>query len=715
MSKKITKSDFGLLNDYDDGQLFRLSLIHYSGYTTPVLEEVPRESKRALLTSEKSKTKVTTKKSREKAAICSLHPELFLEEEKGTPKMVPGVRASPGCYTSGSGIVRRRVTGKVRGVTSPTQSSKTQWTVAQALLALNGGRSAIIVPRNFTGDQLQLRERVRNIERCVTELLRAAGGSETYSVRCLTSLSDARGAARRRHEAFHTGGHLLIALANSKQLQNLVKDSEEYPGSYDLFIDEADASDYGKESKSQEDVKRAVAFEVLKSRAHRTFCISATLMGVVLNEPTMLSRDLIRLTPPEDYRGFQEIADSAKVLKHRVHGFNKYRSWDEWIEKDNNLLSFLTEFSERDPHLIGVGRPEGPRLHPQICLLNVTTSIASHKSIVEGIAAHPHLSENLVVIGVNGDGTGLYLPCAEDKYEFILNGDESSPLPLEPCKFTRNRRLTISSVLQHIYEANELVNAGHADIEGRLEYGNIVIVSGRCVGRGISVVSDNYKYHLPTMYFTPSPTMNIPNLIQAMGRLCGRNLGKAPLELWATAEVWDCLHRGLLCEEELLVRAVGKPLIVDQTEQPLAESVRAIPINRAKIPLARRSLTKGKDNTRKTLHLVGVADGGRDLKDYLLTDGATSLPITLSGTLEKMFRRWADPSNKSKIAITARDLDPHTAYNVKDWSNDFVRLSDIVISDKTLRSHGHKPFMYRQGDIVQVHPKLVDLFEQYFG
>jgi len=559
MSKKITKSEFGLLNDYDDGQLFRLSLIRYPGYTTPVLEEVPRESKRVLLTSERSNVKITTKKSREKTAICALHPELFLGEEKGPPKLDGAPSFWSSLFASARTSPRRRVTWRIRGVTSPTQSSKTQWTVAQALLALHDGRSAIIVPRNFTGDQLQLRERVSNIEKRVTELLHAAGGSETYSVRCLTSLSGSKDAVRRRDEAFKAGGHLLIALANSKQLQNLVKDSEKYPGSYDLFIDEADASDYGKESKSQEDVKRAVAFEVLKSRAYRTFCISATLMGVVLNEPTMLSRDLIRLTPPEDYRGFQEIAANAKVLKHRVHGFNKYRSWDEWVEKDQNLLPFLTEFSERAPHLIGVGRPQGPRLHPQICLLNVTTSIASHKSIVEGIAAHPHLGEHLVVIGVNGDGTGLYLPCAEDKYEFILNGDQSH-LPLEPCKFARNRRLTISSVLQYIYEANEVVNAGHADIEGKLKYGNIVIVSGRCVGRGISVVSDNYEYHLPTMYFTPSPTMNIPNLIQAMGRLCGRNLGKAPLELWATAEVWDCLHRGLLCEEELLTRAVGTAL-----------------------------------------------------------------------------------------------------------------------------------------------------------
>jgi len=670
MAQVITRSEFDLLNEYE-GKIFRVCMVEYPEYKEPVLEKVQE----------------LDLPSKERDVITSLHPELFL-----------GVTSGP------------QGGGKIRGVTSPTQSSKTQWTIAQALLALNEGRSAIIVPRNFTGDQIQLRERVKTIEKLISDEMKGTD----YTVRCLTSLSDSKEDVESRCEAYRLGGHVLIALANSKQLQNLVKDSEAYPGSYDLFIDEADASDYGKESKSQEDVKRAVAFDVLKSKAHQTFCISATLMGVVLNEPEMRSSDLIRLTPPVDYRGFQEIADNAKVLKHRVHGFNKYRSWDEWVEEDRNLLPFLIEFSERDPHLIGVGRPEGPRWHPQICLLNVTTSIASHKSIVEGIASHPKLGERLVVIGINGDGIGVYLPCTEDTYEFALLGDDDEALILEPCKFTRNRRLTISSVLQYIYEANEEVNEGHADLDGWLEYANVVIVSGRCVGRGISVVSSNYKYHLPTMYFTPSPTMNIPNLIQAMGRLCGRNLGKAPLELWATSEVWDCLHRGLLCEEELLTRAVGKPMVEDGTAQPLAESVRAVPINRAKITLARRSLTKGKDNTRKTLRLVSGDDGGRDLKDYLLTDGATSLPITLSGTLEKMFKRWSNPANTSKIARTAKEIDPDMVYSVKDWSKDFVRIGDITISEHTLKSHRHKPFMHRQGDMVRVHPKLVDLFKQYF-
>ena len=191
-------------------------------------------------------------------------------------------------------------------------------------------------------------------------------------------------------------------------------------------------------------------------------------------------------------------------------------------------------------------------------------------------------------------------------------------------------------------------------------------------------------------------------------------MGKAPLELWATAEVWDCLHRGLLCEEELLTRAVGKPLIMDGKEQPLAESVRSIPINRAKIPLARRSLTKGTDNARNTLYLVSGEDGGLALKDYLLSDGVTNLPIILSSKLEKMFRKWSNPGNMTKIARTAREIDPDKVYGVKDWPKDFARVGDITISEQTLGSHRHKPFMHRIGDMVRVHPKLADLFKQYF-
>lgn len=665
MSKKIAKADFHRLKDYDNGQLFRLTTAEHD---TPVLE---------IANSAKEKSRET---SRETRAICTLHPELFLKRDKGL--------------------------GKVRGVTSPTQSSKTQWMVAQALLALSEGRSAIIVPRNFVGDQIQLRARVQSIEESVSKIL------GKYRVKCMTCLSSCSKESTKRREGFRKGGYLFIALANSVQLENLVNDIT--PRSYDLFIDEADASDYGKESKSREDVKRAVAFDVLKSKSHRTFCISATLMGVVMNEKGMLSSDLIRLTPPGDYRGFMEVAANAKVLKHGIHGCNKFKSWNDRIAEDKNLLPFLLEFSQREPHLIGVGRTEGPVLHPQICLLNVTTSVSSHASIVEGIASHSELGDRLVVIGVNGKGIAIHMPGDEDVYEFSLKGDDKEPLLLEPCQFNRNTRLTISSVLQFIYERNNDLNEDHGDIEGWLQYGNIVIVSGRCVGRGISVVSQNYKYHLPTMYFTPSPTMNIPNLIQAMGRLCGRNLGKAPLELWATAEVWDCLHRGLLCEEELLNRAVGKPLIIEGKEQPLADSVCDIPINRAKIPLARRSLTKGSENTRETLNLVTGEDGGRDLKDYMISDGDTNLPVTLTSTLEKMFKKWSNPKNNNKIARTARSIDPSKVYAVKDWPEDWVRLGDITISEQTLKSHRHKPFMMRTGEMAQVHPKLVEIYEQYF-
>lgn len=74
------------------------------------------------------KTITKNYRDREREAIYTLHSELFLKDES--------------------------TKGKIRGVTSPTQSSKTQWMVAQALLALNERRNAVIVPRNFTGDPL---------------------------------------------------------------------------------------------------------------------------------------------------------------------------------------------------------------------------------------------------------------------------------------------------------------------------------------------------------------------------------------------------------------------------------------------------------------------------------------------------------------------------------------------------------------------------------
>ena len=700
-SPKISRDNFDLLKNFK-GRIFRVEQHDLS--LGPVLQML------GSTTLKKNSTKKIKKSSIQKRvedALKLIHPEIFITQEK------PYENANDSL-----GGKKDMVTDKVRGVTSPTQSSKTSWTIAQALLALNEGRSAIIVPRNFEGDQIQLRKRVKHVEKRMQQELQ----NHNYTIKFLTCLNGSESSAKKREEAFREGGYIFIALANSVQLQHLVNESKGYPGSYDLFIDEADATDYGKELRKIEEeeteeffVQRALAFDNLKKNAYRTFCISATLMGVIMNEPTMLSTDLIRLTPPCDYRGFDDIAGNIKLLKHRVDGYNKFRTWEEWIENDKNLLPFLTTFSTREPHLIGVGTQKGPRLHPQICLLNVTTCIGSQKSIVDGIAAHERLGEKLVVIGVNGDGISMYLPTDDDEYHFRLKNDKQVPLKITPGKFTKNPRLTISSVLQYIYEENSRMNRNHEEIKTQLLYSSIVIVSGRCVGRGISVVSNNFEYHLPTLYLTPSPTMSIPNLIQSMGRLCGRNKGKAILELHATAEVVDCLHRGLLCERELLERAVATPVFQDGEEQPLASSIKAIPINISKVPYNKRSLTKGRENTKSLLNLIKGEDGGFALEDYLLKQEGRDISIGYCTKIEKMFSKWSDPRSKSHIAEAIRSIkDPVATYSRTEWS-DKVRFSDVVVSEKTLRAHKYNPFVQKlPGSMWRVHPELVDLFRKYF-
>ena len=714
---EISRDNFDLLKNFK-GRIFRVEQNDLS--LDPVLQMLGSATLKKSL---KKKIDTFFIQKHIEDTLKLIHPEIFTEREehhvfRGGTRDLCGEKRSENL---GSVHRKRRVTDKIRGVTSPTQSSKTSWTIAQALLALNEGRSAIIVPRNFEGDQIQLRKRVRDVEKRM-QLELQKHNIPNYTIKFLTSLDRSSIAAKKREDAFRKGGYIFIALANAIQLQHLVDESKEHPGSYDLFIDEADATDYGKESKKFEEdeteeffVQRALAFDHLKKNAYRTFCISATLMGVIMNEPTMLSTDLIRLTPPDDYRGFDDIAGNIRLLKHPVNGCNKFRTWEDWVDSDKNLLPFLTEFSLRDPHLIGVGTSKGPKLHPQICLLNITTCIGSQKDIIDGIAAHEMLGEKLVVIGVNGEGVSMYLPTNEEEYHFTLENEKHAPLKITPGKFTKNTRLTISSVLQYIYEENSRENTNHEEIKSRLIYPNIIIVSGRCVGRGISVVSNNFEYHLPTLYLTPSPTMSIPNLIQSMGRLCGRNKGKAILELHATAEVVDCLHRGLLCERELLERAVATPVFYKGKEQPLAASIKAIPINMSKVPYNKRSLTKGRENTRFMLNLIKGEDGGFSLEDYFLKQEGRDISISYCTKIEKMFSRWSNPGNKSHIAEAIRSIrNPTTIYNREEWSGK-VRFSDVVVSEKTMRAHKYNPFIQKlSGNMWRMHPELVDLFRKYF-
>jgi len=105
-------------------------------------------------------------------------------------------------------------------------------------------------------------------------------------------------------------------------------------------------------------------------------------------------------------------------------------------------------------------------------------------------------------------------------------------------------------------------------------------------------------------------------MIQSCGRLCGRNKGKSHLDLHTTKETADALYSGFHFTNEVINRAIASPFYSgDMEEDSFAESVKAVKMNKKKMPIKRSMTTKVKVLKREWA-LVSGNDSGVPLDEY---------------------------------------------------------------------------------------------------
>ena len=496
-----------------------------------------------------------------------------------------------------------------------TQSGKTNFMLCSSVLSMLSGKIPIIVVRNLYGDAQQLKNRCSELSVKLKEYLEKCK-AEIFTFSSVRGDNKNSEQVKRVLTKSTSSPCIIICLGNQTQIGNLVeitKDMENHR-KFDLLIDEIDHIDYGikrvvkiidsKEVIVKEPCGVSYQLNLLKKKAHKVIGVTATPLDVIFSEKEMKSTSQIRLSIPSDYRGFCDVVVEHLPLKMcYVDKKQTIMTFSDICMADPNMLPFLDKYSKKTPNFSWMSNKH----YPNICLIKNGRIINKQEMMFSGII--DIYKRAFVVIVYNGNGVMIH---HDDLYE------KDNRVLINKIEVVRNRysKLPLSDAIQYF-----------KDNGGVEKYPRMIIISGDLAGRSISYVSKDYDWHLTDMYYVPSDSSSVPDMIQSAGRLCGRNKGKSPiLTLYSTKKVSDSLYNGFHFTNEIISRAITMPL----EDMDFGESLKKIPMNKKKMP--KRGLTSKAKIRKKEFQLVDGDDGGRDIGMYGYNCDSDIIVVEKSGS-----------------------------------------------------------------------------------
>ena len=469
------------------------------------------------------------------------------------------------------------------------QSCKSTFTMCSAIKSMMTGFIPFIVLRNISGDAHQLSARIDTLNKELTRYLdKHSVQKRRFQIEVIQGNKLDNVNTKSRLQNSLNGGIpcIVVCLANETQLERVIEATKDFEAKFDLFIDEVDGVDYGT-LKNGELCGTASALKILKKMSHQTFGVTATPLDAIFSETELKSVNQMRLTKPDDYRGLSDIL--VKILPIDVSALNETSTYKQLLEHDKNLTRFLKMYSKTFP----IWSPKAGKFVPNICLIKNTRLISNQIALAQGInKEYPRQFATLVY---NGSGVMMYY--------------HGMPETVTICEKQLKRNefgdIAIADALQYFY-----------DNGGVFKFSHIIIISGDLAGRSISFVSKNFVWHTTDMYYTPSKSTSIPEMIQSAGRLCGRNKNGSHLHLYVTEQVALALFSGYNFTNEIIARALAAPLREMDEECSFAKSLKSVMMNKRKMPIGRDITTKVKV-LKKDFNLTNrVNDGGKDIKEY---------------------------------------------------------------------------------------------------
>jgi hypothetical protein len=249
-------------------------------------------------------------------------------------------------------------------------------------------------------------------------------------------------------------------------------------------------------------------FNTLRQHASQFIAVTATAFDMLYLDSTLDNQNIYHVPVPANYKGIEHSGFTLKELP---------KNFDFKMESETPAIWKLSPDMERFyANLVQIPvfqyEQEDEKevlTHPVICLQKTETEIKKQLQCMGALIRHPIFGKEFVVIAYNGEGVYAYSPRGLDReipdHEGEMCwGDESTSPYLVDCPVKHFKSLGIGDILQYFKKYSVKDRTTH-----------IVIIAGQMVGRGLNIVSNDYKWHLTHQILRVSETSTCADITQS--------------------------------------------------------------------------------------------------------------------------------------------------------------------------------------------------------
>lgn len=510
-------------------------------------------------------------------------------------------------------------------------------------------QSVVVLVRNMKPDALQFQDAWERFLGDFRRFCASRGvmlGEEEIPSLCLVN---DRGVTPHRKE---DGPVIMVALANAHQIKRIAHVVSESEADVALLVDEVDMLLYGDGDKVGE------ALESLLDNVGSIVGVTATAWEPLhaVEKQYFSTKDAYIMTPPAGYRG---VLDQEYITIQDLPS-KPNKMMNNTLLLDDDLQRFLIEHVRCDP--LTVRRSDDrEEKHPFLALINTERLVRRQDTLMQDIVSHPDLWNQYTIMTYHGNHITLYaphlLPSADLRLPFCRNKK-----PTKDGNRLMYRNTSVRHVLQWIKDQPDW----------ELRFPRILLIAQNMVGRGLNIVSYDYKWHLSHFFWRPSTTSRVESREQDQ-RGCGIFSDDLRCRVYCTEKDQRDLLKAHRVQEEIFHRWSSTP----HQEMPLADAVKEMTFYKAKVP----SGTIARHTKKFAGTIVHTSeDGGWSMEEF---SGGVKIPLAPSARaasavktpvplndeqdvarLCRLFVKWG--KGDSIIANFLQRLDPRKVYSHED-------------------------------------------------
>lgn len=570
------------------------------------------------------------------------------------------------------------------------QSGKTDYIISQAVFFNMCNLNSVIILRNSTEDRIQIKNRIKNFK----EELKAFAEDKNVDISDITiKIVDSENIINDNDNKKYI--YIVIKeYTNLELIKNTLKNKK-----YVLIIDEVDNVDNNFEG----DLTCSNYIKKLKENSYLTIGVSATVTGTYWS--WKLRPNCVReIMVPKNYTGIDNLTQIAKKTGSLKTNINTDEI-DEIFKSIPYLKQHLDMISEEDTTY---------SRKPNIDLICVTHNIKPNKAIFEWMCDnHQHVTS----VCMTDTGIELYRPMKKILV-FKISG--------------------IGKVLEYLEE--------------RKKSKKIVIFSSRTkAGRGITF-SSTYKenginrWHVNRMLLKLTEDMTYDNILQLVGRLCGKFPSGTQQTLYASRGDLESINKAYCLQEDLIDKTVRKFGKMEQIHRIVAD--KEVKLNEWKqhedITSTGNKIIKSTETSEWKYNSYKITKTGREstvtriINNYVspkkvIDDGRHDEENFMFDILFEDEESESEEENLGEFLLSWKNADTNIArffrsfkkiYKKNITKNDLIKMAENAGAEypkafvghtmTSKKERGYGVFFEKIGDDYRLIPKLYKNFEKIF-